>query len=203
VPVVKRPFLFSKGRGSTVEQNDQQDDRELKIVRSITNSLILKVPSLKREREDIEQILLMRIPGIRKKYLPGSKASFYTYLYKALNRIAFNILRDRKRHKRVIDIRVVSLSARIGADSELTIADTISDNQSEAALLENISLKEKINIALNKLSPSQYDIALLLGEGLKKTDIARHINKPRTTINDEIKRILKIFRYEGLEEYLR
>ena len=177
--------------------NDESELHELRLVKSITNSLIANEPFLESEREDIENILLFKIWESKKKYLSGSKASLFTYLYTILKRKALKILRDKTRDKRIIEKYLVSLEEKIGVDDDLTLADTIRDNQLETDLLQKIILKEEINTVLKRITPFQQDIVQLLGEGLSKTEIARHTNKPRTTINDEIKRIQNAFRKEG------
>ena len=179
--------------------NNEFKLEEFRLIKSITNTLIANAPFLKGEREDIESALFLKATECKKKYLSGSKASFTTYLYTALKRKFIDILRYKTRHKRVIETYILSLDEKMGPDSELTIADTISDNRLETNLLETLILKERINTVLNKLSSSQHDIVMLIGEGFKKVEIARLLKKPRTTINYAIKKLLKEFRKEGLD----
>ena len=179
--------------------NDKFKPEELRLVHNIINTLIAKTPALEIERKDIENILFLKTWECKKKYRQGSKASFTTYLYSALQRETVSILRYKTRQKRYIKIRIVSLDEKLETDSELTVADTIIDNRPETNILENLILKERIKSALNKLSPPQQNIALLLGKGIKKAELARILNKPRTTLNYEIKKILKVFREEGLD----
>lgn len=70
-------------------------------------------------------------------------------------------------------------------------------------LLMKSELPEVLSKALEKLSFKQKELCRLLGEeGLNVKQASRHLGLPRSTLQEEIKRIRKIFRDEGLEEYL-
>jgi len=187
------------------KQNKKFAAQELRLVKSIVSKLISKAPFLEKEREDIEEILLLKLWESKGKYSSDSRASLTSFLYTILKHKAINILRDGTRDKRVIGVFVKSLEEKISHDDERTIGELINEEVSLTTsedVLEKLIRQQDLNTAIKKLSPFQQDIAQLLGEGFSKTEIAVRLGKPRTTINDEIKRIQKIFRDEGLEEYI-
>lgn len=56
--------------------------------------------------------------------------------------------------------------------------------------------------AMAGLSFRQKQLCRLLSEGMSVVKAGQAMNIPRTTLNDEIKRIRESFKKEGLEEYL-
>lgn len=59
-------------------------------------------------------------------------------------------------------------------------------------------------MVLQKLTPKQKELCLLLGEkGLTVKEASEYLKTPRSTIYDELKRIRTIFMKEGLEDYLK
>ena len=65
-------------------------------------------------------------------------------------------------------------------------------------------LPEVLFKAMDKLSRRQKELCRLLGEGDRSLqEVGRQMNVPRATLQDEIKRIKKIFRNEGLEDFLK
>ena len=56
---------------------------------------------------------------------------------------------------------------------------------------------------LSRLSLGQRRLALGLEAGMSMSEIGRLLDLPRGTLCDELERIRKIFRDEGLEEFLR
>jgi len=180
--------------------------QELVLVKSIVSKLISKAPFLEKEREDIEQILILKLWKKRKVYLPMPGASLNTYLYKVLKNEAIDILRTRTTDKRIIEKYIVPLEEKLNEGDRRTFDDLISEkiaSYTSENLLENIILKEQIMIARNKLSIFQQNIFKLREEGFTIRRIAKHLRKPWSTVKDEMKRIQNIFCDEGLGKYVK
>jgi len=180
--------------------------QELVLVKSIVSKLISKAPFLEKEREDIEQILILKLWKKRKAYLPMPGASLNTYLYKVLKNEAIDILRTRTTDKRIIEKYIVPLEEKLNEGDRRTFDDLISEkiaSYTSENLLENIILKEQIMIARNKLSIFQQNIFKLREEGFTIRRIAKHLRKPWSTVKDEMKRIQNIFCDEGLGKYVK
>ena len=76
----------------------------------------------------------------------------------------------------------------------------------ENHLAEEISAEDlpaAMTRAMANLSFRQKQICRLLSEGMSQVEAGGKMNIPRTTLQEEIKRIREVFRDEGLEEYLR
>ena len=68
---------------------------------------------------------------------------------------------------------------------------------------EAVELRSAVSRVLANLNPKQNNICNLLTEGYTKVEIAELLSTKRTTLNDEINRIKKIFAREGLKEFLK
>lgn len=66
------------------------------------------------------------------------------------------------------------------------------------------SARLDLGTVMRRLTPSQQEICRLLGaEGLSVNEAAERLGMPRSSLQDEIKRIRRFFGAYGLRDYLR
>jgi RNA polymerase sigma factor (sigma-70 family) len=141
----------------------------------------------------------------RGKYKPNKGATKKTFMGCVLRRRLQEILREQLADKR----RVNQVAERmiVGSDADDTDGDTyyLSEKKQEEEFHlseDNLGLKSDLANAMARLSPLQREICHLKMDGHPMTHISQILNKPRTTLLDEIKRIRRIFFDKGLREYL-
>ena len=158
--------------------------------------------------KDLVQECLLRWWQQRHLYSPERGASQQTYMRAVLEKKLLDIARRDGAEKRRAQTEALSLNREIDDEEEdgTEQGDLVADEYSEwdpASTLEQTEIKEHIDQALSLLSPRQQKLAQALGSGANIAEISRALNIPRPTLYEEIKRIQKVFRDEGLEEFLK
>lgn len=124
-----------------------------------------------------------------------------------LNRIIRHKLADIARLKMTNKRKSFYLSQSLDAMDE----DGEFDGKKEKILMIENHMVEEISVedlpsamarAMAGLSFRQKQLCRLLSEGMSLVKAGERMNIPRTTLQDEIKRIREAFKKEGLEEYL-
>ena len=174
------------------------EDWEFAIARKISSeflanhSWIIKGYGL----EDLVQECLIQWHLARHTYDESKGASQRTYMANVARHRLQNILEEQLAEKRGADRNAMSLDQPL-PDQQATLEDLI-------PALENYDLFLRLDLerTMAKLSVLQKKVGLFLWQGYSVTEIARELGKGRASIYDEISRIKKIFRDEGLDEYL-
>ena len=125
-----------------------------------------------------------------------------------LNRIICNKLADIARVKGAYKRKVLYMSESLDAmcDDEDLIGKKERALMVEEQVVEKITtadLPDAMARATANLSFRQKQICQYLSEGMSQVKAGEKMNIPRTTLQEEVKRIREVFRKEGLEEYLR
>lgn len=148
--------------------------------------------------EDLLQECLIHWLFTKDQYDAGESVSMRTFLNKVVSNKLLDLVRQKYAKKRKGFYRHLSLEELPGRKEEKFLAD-----KSGIDSLYSQGLPEAVRKTLEKLSIRQRELCSLLGEeGLSVREVSRHLNIPRATLQDEIKRIKDIFRKEGLEDYL-
>jgi len=138
--------------------------------------------------------------GRRETYREGKGASQKTYMSKVLKHHLTDIIRKELAEKRKTDYLSISLDQPLNPDEpEITLFDKIADELVDA---HDNTLAIDLQRTLERLTPLQRELCLLLSQSIPKSDIAGLLGRSRDTIYEEIKRIKEIFRNDGLQEYL-
>ena len=154
--------------------------------------------------EDLLQECLVHWFFIKDQYRSEEGVGERTFL----NRIIRNKLADIARIKGAYKRKVFYMSESLDAMDE----DEELSGAKEKALMVEEKTVEKITTAelpdalaraTADLSFRQKQLCRFLSEGTSLVKVGEKMNIPRTTLQEEVKRIREVFRKEGLEEYLR
>lgn len=138
--------------------------------------------------------------GRRETYREGKGASPKTYMSRVLKHHLMDIIRKELAEKRKTDYLSISLDQPLDPDEpDITLLDKIAGELRDD---RDNALSIDLQRALEKLTPLQRELCLLLSQSIPKSDIATHLCRSRDTVYAEIKRIKEIFRNDGLQEYL-
>lgn len=176
-------------------------DWEMAVAKKVVGDYLKQWPCLRKY--DFDFLLsgcLAHWYGRRETYKEGKGASQRTYMSKVLKHHLMDIIRKELAEKRKTDYLSVSLDQPVNPDApEITLFDKIAGE-----LLDDRDNTLAIDLqrALEKLTPLQRELCLLLSQSISKSDIAAHLCRSRDTIYEEIKRIKEIFKNDGLQEYL-
>lgn len=154
--------------------------------------------------DDLLQECLIYWFFVKDQYRPEAGASERTFL----NRITRNKLADLARFEGRNKRRVFSMSESLDAMD----SDDESIGKKERILMVEEQTISKITAAdlpdamaraTADLSFRQKQLCRYLSEGMSLVKAGEKMGIPRTTLQEEVKRIREAFRKEGLEEYLR
>ena len=135
----------------------------------------------------------------------SDKASPKTYMDRISRRALEDFLKKKKAKKRGPFYHTLFLDKAVRQSNGelLTLDETIPEtNDRFINRFSKEDLKIDLSKILQKLTETQKELCNLLKRGLNITEISKHLQIPRSTIYDEIKRIRKVFIYEGLKDYL-
>ena len=161
---------------------------------------------------DLEQELLLEIHlrrGVRESWTKIT-ASPQTVMDRILNNRIRGIIDTVEADKRRINIGADSLSQEVGEDDSsnpLTLEDVIGDDRALPRRGHKPrSSEEELILALSmgrgSLNDRQQRICDLLMQGLSIVETADAMGMKRTTLNDELQRMRKLFYQQGLQEYV-
>lgn len=140
----------------------------------------------------------------KNQYRPESGTTPRTFLNRVIRHKLADLIKYEKRNKRKLSHMSESLDEadEEGQSGHLKERSLMVENR----VIEEISIEDlpaALDRAMANLSFRQKQLCRLLSEGMSQVEAGAKMNIPRTTLQEEIKRIRDVFRAEGLEEYLR
>jgi RNA polymerase sigma factor (sigma-70 family) len=182
--------------------NDGFPQREIEIINHLVRDFLSsrsRHPDL--ELEDLVQEALFHWWAQRPRYTQSRGASIETFL----RRVVRARLQDRERgikaQKRDRGRGPASLDQPLAEDEPQgdTLADTIAGPADTAGTaLYRVSLEA----ALARLNSRQKQIIAGLAQGYFMSQLSQRLNIPRATLYDQLDRVRRIFRDEGLSQFL-
>lgn len=183
------------------------------FVRSVINrhvgKLIAKSDFTQQDRSDLVQEVFVRATKSLRLYDP-SVGHLYPYVCTVVQRHLANVVRDRSVVKRKTTGRV-SLSKTVRGDDggQVEMSQALHDQDQDRRLGRERRLGEqelndlRMDLAafMSKL-PDKFQDLLLRRQTQSITEISRDIGIPRTTLNDWMLQIRKLFEEAGFERYL-
>jgi len=144
----------------------------------------------------------------RRYYSEGRGASLATFMRRVLKAKLRDIERQQRAAKRGGYTEPLSLDAPLSSDepNPATLGDLIRDGNQERSpeqVAERRVLRDRIEHAYQLLTSRQRQLVQGLASDASMSDVSRQLGIPRATLHDERRRIEKVFRDEGLEEFLR
>lgn len=195
----------AKQRGVYISQNycGLFQEWELREVRCLIRDVQREYVCLKNECfEDLLQECLIHWFFIKDQYRPEAGASKRTFL----NRVTRNKLTDLIRIKGANKRKVFYLSESLDAmDDERSIGAKERILMVEEKIISKImtaDLPDAVSRVIANLSFRQKQLCRYLSEGMSLVKAGEKMSIPRTTLQEEVKRIRTEFRKAGLEEYL-
>jgi RNA polymerase sigma factor (sigma-70 family) len=183
------------------------------FVRSVINrqvgKLIAKSDFTHQDRSDLVQEVFVRATKSLRLYDP-SVGHLYPYVCTVVQRHLANVVRDRSVVKRKTTGRV-SLSKTVRGDDggQVEMSQALHDQDQDRRLGRERRLGEqelndlRMDLAafMSKL-PDKFQDLLRRRQTQSITEISRDIGIPRTTLNDWMLQIRKLFEEAGFERYL-
>ena len=134
----------------------------------------------------------------RSQYNPEKGASIKTYMHRVVWRKLNGIRRKEWAEKRRANHLAESLDEPM-SDSGLSLKDIIPDVRG----LKADKLRSELARVISKLSPFRQKVCLLARDGYSLREIEKKLGISKTRIHEELQEIRRIFRNEGLDEYLQ
>jgi len=196
-----------------VSENHSINLADDNFVRSVINrqvgKLIAKSDFSHQDRGDLVQEVYVRATKSLQLYDP-SVGHLYPYVCTVVQRHLANVVRDRSVVKRATVGRV-SLSNTIRGDdgAQIEMSQTLHDKDQDRRLGRSRRLGEeelndlRMDLAtfMTKL-PEKFQDVLRRRQTHSMTEISRDLGIPRTTLNDWMLLIRKLFEEAGFERYL-
>lgn len=163
-------------------------------------------PSVDLEPDDLKQQCLLHWWRRRDRHNPSRGASKKTFMATVVRAKLADIGRAVKAQRRGGASAVLSLDVPTTSYEEgLPLAETIGDpnpamDPEKAAV--RADLRAHIEGAAHLLTPRQRQLLDGLLRGYKITEISERLAVSRPTIHEDVKRIRKAFRDEGLHEFV-
>lgn len=178
------------------------EQREVDLAEMLVRRAQEEIPLLQREGfEDLVQECLIRWYQRKRDYDPDRGRSLKSFESLVIKSRITELIREKKALKRKINYVAESLDKTLGGeDDSRTLKNVVPDDAQNRAAPTDLSID--LSRVLNVLTPRQKDIYGLLFEGYSTSEAARILDTPRSTLNDEIRRIRKIFEKKGLREYI-
>ncbi len=154
--------------------------------------------------DDLLQECLIHWYFVKDQHRPESGASERTFLNRIMKNKIADLIRRRDANKRKVFYMSESLDA-MGEDEESISAKEkiLMVEEQVVSKLTAADLPDAMARATAGLSFRQKQICRYLSEGMSQVKVGEKMGIPRTTLQEEVKRIREAFRKEGLEEYLR
>lgn len=158
--------------------------------------------------DDLVQECLTHWWAKRRHYSEDRGASPATFMRRVLKARLSDIERRERATKRGGYTEPLSLDAPLSSDepNPATLGDLIRDGNQERSpeqAAERRVLRDRIGRAYQLLTSRQRQLVRGLASDASMSDLSRQLGIPRATLYDERRRIEKVFRDEGLEEFLR
>ncbi|MBI1900551.1 MAG: sigma-70 family RNA polymerase sigma factor [Planctomycetia bacterium] len=189
------------------DNRDKIDRFARGIIRRKVKQLVGRAGFKQQDREDLEQELILRLLQALPSFNP-KKAHRNAFVTTVIERAVASILRDKQAEKRD-HRRVSSLFVLIDTPCGPTeLASTISQAEYDArrgrcprSLEEMAQLIRDVADLMARLPPDLRDLAEPLMTQ-SKSEIARELDTPRTTLNEWVRRIRRRFERAGLKDYV-
>ena len=181
---------------------DDLPKREVDIINHVVwDFLATRKPHPDLEREDLVQECLIHWWTQRPRYTETRGASIETFLRRVVKAKLLDLERGANAQKRGCGRHADSLDRPLNleepdADALGNTVASNADTEGEATL--QVSLEQ----ALSRLSPQQKQIIAGLAEQYQMSQISQRLGVPRATLYGELERIRRIFRDEGLNQFL-
>ncbi len=152
--------------------------------------------------EDLLQECLIHWFFMKDKYRPEAGAIERTFLNRVIRHKLSDIARLKHTNKRKAYFMSESLDVDIGEENDETKEALLMVDEQVAETITAADLPAVIAKAIANLSFRQKQLCRCLMEGMSIAKAGEKMSIPRTTLNEEVKRIRDVFLKEGLEEYL-
>jgi len=189
------------------QATDGFTDWELDLAaREVRAFLASRRKSLDLEFDDLHQQCLLHWWQQRGRHDPNKGASPKTFMAAVLRSKLLDIERAAKAQKRGGGVAEVSLDSSAGVDShDHSLADVIPDSKptaDPARAAVTADLRDHIDRAVRLLTPRQRQLLDGLRRGYNITEVSERLAVSRPTLHEDVKRIRKVFRDQGLQELL-
>lgn len=165
--------------------------------------------STRTPKIDLVQDCLLHWIGVRRTLVRDPDNPAVGYMAQVLRNKLTDSMREQGAEKRAGDLLMVSLDATLdGSEDGMTLAEALDASESARSAEDGDSdhchLRMDLLRVLAILTPAQRQLCLMLGEqGQSIKEAAEHLQIPRGTLYEEIKRIRKVFSEQGLADYLK
>lgn len=147
--------------------------------------------------EALLQECAIRWLSARDRFNPERGTSIKAYMRAVVKKRLADIRKGQSAEKRMGNHLAESLDEPV-SDSGLFLKDIIPDVRG----LKADKLRLELAIVISKLSPSRQKICWLAGHQYSLREIEKKLGIPKSVIHEELQEIRRIFRNEGLDEYL-
>ena len=154
--------------------------------------------------EDLLQECLAHWLFKKEEFDPVREVTLKTFMNRVIKNHLLNILEKKSTQKRQVQMKSVSLNDFLEENEGPTIEKFFGVESETRRMMADQDLSEALRKAFLKMSARQKELCRLLGEeGLSVSEASKGMSVPRSTLQEEIKRIREVFRKEGLENYLK
>ncbi|MBU0768034.1 MAG: hypothetical protein KJ687_02925 [Proteobacteria bacterium] len=140
---------------------------------------------------------------MKDQYRPESGASQRTFLNRVTRNKLTDLMRIKGSNKRKVFYLSESLDDMENERAMRTKEKTLMDEDQVVSKITAEDLLDAISKATANLSFRQKQLCRFLMEGMSIAKAGEKMDIPRTTLNEEVKRIRVVFQEAGLEEFLR
>jgi RNA polymerase sigma-70 factor (ECF subfamily) len=140
---------------------------------------------------------------MKDQYRPESGASERTFLNRITRNKIADLIKFKRRNKRKVFYLSESLDAMEETHSVNAKEKALMDEEQVISKITEESLPEVLAKVTTNLSFRQKQICRYLSEGMNQKQVGEKMNMPKSTLQDEMKRIREVFKRAGLEEFLR
>lgn len=179
------------------------------VIHRHVGKLIAKSDFTSQDRNDLVQEVYVRATNSMRLYDP-KVGHLYPYVCTVVQRHIANVMRDRVVANRASGRRVSLSKAIRGEDgSSIEMSQTLhaADQDRRLGRARRLDEQELVELRLDLAElistlPPKYQELLQLRQTLTITEISRELGVPRTTLNDWMLQIRKLFEEAGFERYL-
>lgn len=153
--------------------------------------------------EDLLQECLVHWFFMKDQYRPELGTSERTFLNRVTRNKLTDLMRIKGSNKRKVFYLSESLDTMENERAMRTKEKTLMDEDQVVSKITAEDLLDAISKATANLSFRQKQLCRFLMEGMSIAKAGEKMDIPRTTLNEEVKRIRVVFQEAGLEEFLR
>ena len=194
----------------SLKPGDGLDKWELAVAKKIVGEYRRRSRILARlEFDDLVQDCLLHWVGVRRTLVRDPDNPAVGYMAQVLRNKLTDSMREQGAEKRAGDLQMVSLDATLDSSEDgMTLAESLDASESAQSGDGGDANRHHVHMDLLRvlaiLTPAQRQLCLMLGEqGQSIKEAAEHLQIPRGTLYEEIKRIRKVFTDQGLANYFK